>query len=67
MEAALKSSPAYGKSTSIPLMEILDLVADAVDEYDNAYNRTRVPKWITIDQLADWLTNKTDKLDHVDV
>ena len=48
-------------------MEILDPVADAVDEYDNAYSRARVPKWITIDQLADWLTNKTDKFDHVDV
>jgi hypothetical protein len=47
-------------------MEILDLITDAVDEYDNAYNRPALPKWVTIDQFADWL-DKSDKLSHVDV
>ena len=48
-------------------MEILYQVTDAVDDYDNAYNRSGVPKWINIDQLANWLTNKSDQFDHVDV
>ena len=48
-------------------MDVLDQVTAAVDDYNNAYNRSRVPRWINIDQLANWLTNKSDQFDHVDV
>ena len=47
-------------------MEIVNFIADAVAEYDNAADRPETPNWITVDQLAYWLEN-SNKLSRVDV
>ena len=47
-------------------MEIVNLAADAVAEYDNASDRPGTPSWITVDQLAFWL-EKSNKLCEIDV
>ena len=62
----IKGTKKNGKAIWIPLMEIVNLVADAVAEYDNAADRPEPPNWITVDQLAHWLEN-SNKLSEVDV
>ena len=67
----IKTTLKGGGSTWIPLMELLSLIQEAVDEYDNTASRRsdmdpHQPKWIPIDQLAEWLDN-SDKLSHVDI
>ena len=67
----IKTTLKGGGSTWIPLMELLSLIQEAVEEYDNTASRRcdmdhLQPKWIPIDQLAEWLDN-SDKLSHVDI
>jgi hypothetical protein len=47
-------------------MEMVGLIVDAVEEYDNTSDRPGTPSWITVDQLVDWL-DKSNKLCEIDV
>lgn len=62
----LKCTLKNGKPTKISLMDVVNLIADAVAEYDNSDDRPGTPSWITINQLAHWL-EKSNKLIEIDV
>ena len=61
----IKGTDKNGKPTWIDHMDMISLIADAIEECDNATDRPEIPSWITVGQLAAWL-DKSDKLGDVD-